>query len=898
MRLRRLCVAAAALCVAAATAASGTHRSESPLDVMRFATLGQRGGGKVGNPHQLSPKLVPRCPVIHTAVCNGKGECNPNTGECMCYSGWTGSDCSLDPLSFYAFDLDCDEMTEEYITWCLSQTSFGSCTPYQLAWDQLCYRMCEAVQGVVCTTWTRRHYCAHTPDCPALCNNFLDTYCLPKDEHIEPVYGGGGEGGVSAPAEASGSGSSGSVAGGESEVPVLVKKAGINHRKGGVVKGGAGNKVGMGKLKGGGAGAEAAAAAPAASEAAKKAGPKYVKGGHGMKTGEMPQYGGKSGAEAAKPAAAAAAAPAATPAGEAGKYVKGGVNHRSSKNGWGGSHYDSPEEAAASQKAKKGEAPSVALNKKGRKSAADGQGSIKAGKALKSGAHGAGGPPVELPRGPDSPSKGDMVMGRMTGKVPKPAAPKGAKGKNGKPKMMGALKVLALDSPYEPGETDEGAGLNFRSKSVDLVAGARVAPEAGQGEGQQEADGFDVLRFARPGGRLADRLMGRRGDGEDGGDGGNSGDGGGDGSAVVEEGDNAGSSVGSGSGRREGGGGGPPMEAKLSEADQDALILKTMRTQVDERVDESRLSEQAARHNKALKDLNTQADMQRFSSRRGRAEIHTAGGAGGRVGARGRNGEGRMWSGGMMRNQLRQRNSQRHGLDGAPVFAGSLGSVAVGGINGGEAAAVAAALKKGGDGGGDFFSYKKSGQVHTNVNGVTAGGRGGLETPTKKGDITAAAAAAAAAVAVRTVASLLPRPTQGSPHLASDNAWRQWGQGPGSAYARRQGGNSNVHYAAGDPARTHPPHGATPRPSLPPHGKDGRQGRGKRVDDPFAHSGHDRPVVKVDRPKRDFDPVAAQARIRDVSVMAGERRGTGESGEGGVGGRKEGGGREEVSNGH
>ena len=66
-------------------------------------------------------------------------------------------------MSFYAFDVDCDEMTEEYITWCLLQTSKGSCTPYQLAWDGLCYRMCEALQGVVCTLWTRRKFCEHTP---------------------------------------------------------------------------------------------------------------------------------------------------------------------------------------------------------------------------------------------------------------------------------------------------------------------------------------------------------------------------------------------------------------------------------------------------------------------------------------------------------------------------------------------------------------------------------------------------------------------------------------------------------------------------------------------------------------------------------------------------------------
>ena len=194
-----------------------------------------------GNVYQAKPRLVPACPRIHTAVCNNKGECNPNTGKCMCYAGWAGFDCSLDPLSFYSFDIDCDEMTEEYVSWCLAQTSFGSCKPYQLSWDQLCYRTCEALQGVVCSTWTRRHYCAHDPDCPALCNNFLETYCLPRDPRSEPPYGGSEAGkgkGSEAGAEAgAGAGAEGVQKG------RLVQKAGIAtttpyQRKGGTKKGG------------------------------------------------------------------------------------------------------------------------------------------------------------------------------------------------------------------------------------------------------------------------------------------------------------------------------------------------------------------------------------------------------------------------------------------------------------------------------------------------------------------------------------------------------------------------------------------------------------------------------------------------------------------------------------
>ena len=51
-------------------------------------------------------------------TCNGQGVCNKMTGECMCYEGWTGASCDVDPNSLAVFDVECDEMDDHYIAEC------------------------------------------------------------------------------------------------------------------------------------------------------------------------------------------------------------------------------------------------------------------------------------------------------------------------------------------------------------------------------------------------------------------------------------------------------------------------------------------------------------------------------------------------------------------------------------------------------------------------------------------------------------------------------------------------------------------------------------------------------------------------------------------------------------
>ena len=100
------------------------------------------------------------------------------TNECKCNDDHFGKTCEHNKYEHIAFDLDCSNMGEEYVSSCLRQTHGGSCPKYRLVWDRLCYRTCAALPGILCTPFVRQSYCANSPECPGLCNDMLDMYCL------------------------------------------------------------------------------------------------------------------------------------------------------------------------------------------------------------------------------------------------------------------------------------------------------------------------------------------------------------------------------------------------------------------------------------------------------------------------------------------------------------------------------------------------------------------------------------------------------------------------------------------------------------------------------------------------------------------------------------------------
>lgn len=101
-------------------------------------------------------------------------------GKCSCRKGRSGESCMIDTLSTIAFDLDCTNMGEEYVSSCLKQTHGGSCPDYRLVWDKLCYRTCIALPGILCSNDIRESYCANSPECPGLCLEMSSIYCEAK----------------------------------------------------------------------------------------------------------------------------------------------------------------------------------------------------------------------------------------------------------------------------------------------------------------------------------------------------------------------------------------------------------------------------------------------------------------------------------------------------------------------------------------------------------------------------------------------------------------------------------------------------------------------------------------------------------------------------------------------
>ena len=117
------------------------------------------------------------CPKVDNEICNGQGSCNPSLGECQCFPGWTGEDCATDPNSLNEFDVECEDMGDQYIAECIRATTTGACKAYQLTWDRMCYKTCVANTGRTCILQTRRDFCSHSPDCEVLCNSMMDISC-------------------------------------------------------------------------------------------------------------------------------------------------------------------------------------------------------------------------------------------------------------------------------------------------------------------------------------------------------------------------------------------------------------------------------------------------------------------------------------------------------------------------------------------------------------------------------------------------------------------------------------------------------------------------------------------------------------------------------------------------
>ena len=125
----------------------------------------------VENNHLINPLTEP------PSICSGD-TCDPVTNKCICNAEHFGKTCEHNKYEHIAFDLDCSNMGEEYVSSCLRQTHGGSCPKYRLVWDRLCYRTCAALPGILCTPFVRQTYCANSPECPGLCNDLMDMYCL------------------------------------------------------------------------------------------------------------------------------------------------------------------------------------------------------------------------------------------------------------------------------------------------------------------------------------------------------------------------------------------------------------------------------------------------------------------------------------------------------------------------------------------------------------------------------------------------------------------------------------------------------------------------------------------------------------------------------------------------
>ena len=144
---------------------TNTKKSKKKLD-------DTKGGDPFGSGCEFTT-----CPVVGGKKCNGQGTCNKLLGECQCFPGWMGNDCSTDPNSLNVFQEDCEEMDDHYIAECIRATTTGACKAYQLTWDRLCFKTCVAVLGKTCDLQQRRDFCSHSPDCEVLCNSMFDISC-------------------------------------------------------------------------------------------------------------------------------------------------------------------------------------------------------------------------------------------------------------------------------------------------------------------------------------------------------------------------------------------------------------------------------------------------------------------------------------------------------------------------------------------------------------------------------------------------------------------------------------------------------------------------------------------------------------------------------------------------
>ena len=125
---------------------------------------------------------------------------------CTCEGGYMGryekqgglKDCDMNTRAVIRFDSDCIEMEDHYMIGC-HDIATTICKPYSMTWRYECVRTCMAARGQSCIEETYQRFCSHDPECPAMCNEMISSYCKERvvkmvepeleEEDVEDVSG-------------------------------------------------------------------------------------------------------------------------------------------------------------------------------------------------------------------------------------------------------------------------------------------------------------------------------------------------------------------------------------------------------------------------------------------------------------------------------------------------------------------------------------------------------------------------------------------------------------------------------------------------------------------------------------------------------------------------------------